>query len=209
VTNCPLWIRASILRFDARIHCGHHLKLEVSCGRMRTSSGTACNVSAQDQQKNCTSQPCIPSLWICSTVRKNGAPVFQVLAKEAKFCETFLKIVRNYSADEKTITDSLVVFTSLMRCLKDERVKLVANINYDKDWASQYKSHKVRTHTCKPYIRDNLQSDNLLMKEELNELQQQQSIMSGQTDVRKEHINAMDRTATILKHWCTSTSQHT
>jgi hypothetical protein len=35
-------------------------------------------------------------------------------------------------------------------------------------------SHKVRTHTCKPHIRDNLQSDHLLMKKALNELQQQQ-----------------------------------
>jgi hypothetical protein len=107
-------------------------------------------------------------------VRKNvkteDAPVFQVLAKVAKFFETGLKIVTN----DSTSTDCLVVFTSLMRCVQDDVVQLVVNKNYDKDWASQHKS-----------------------------------IMSGQTDVREENINAMDRKATILKHRYTSTSQPT
>jgi hypothetical protein len=111
-------------------------------------------------------------------VRKNvnteDAPVFHVLAKLAKFCETGLRIVTNDSADENTITVCLVVFTSLLRCVQDEGVQLVVNKNYDKDWASQYKS-----------------------------------IMSGHTDVQEENINAMDRTATILKHRYTSTSQPT
>ena len=104
-------------------------------------------------------------------VKNEDAPVYSVLAKVAKYCETGLKIVSSgqlltenlESAD--VVGDCLVVFTSLMRFIQDEGVQLVVNKHYDKDWATQYKS-----------------------------------IMNGQTDVRAENISAMDRTATLLKN---------
>jgi hypothetical protein len=44
--HCPLWICAPEIRSGGRIHCGHCFKLELFRGRVHTSRGTACNISA-------------------------------------------------------------------------------------------------------------------------------------------------------------------
>lgn len=110
----------------------------------------------------------LPADLLFTTARKNvkadDLPVFQVLSKVSKYCETGIKAASR-PANRETVEDCLIVFNALMRYIQDEGVQLVINKNYDKDWASQYRA-----------------------------------IMGGQTDVREEHINAMDRVATILKH---------
>jgi len=112
----------------------------------------------------------LPADLLFTTSRKNvkseDTPVFQVLSKVSKYCETGLKILSDTDRSGlETKEDTVIALTALMQYIQDEGVQLVVNKNYDKEWAAQYRS-----------------------------------IMGGQTDIREEHINAMDRVATILKH---------
>jgi len=85
----------------------------------------------------------LPADLLFTTSRKNvkseDTPLFQVLSKVSKYCETGLKILSDTDrSGRETKKDTVIALTALMRYIQDEGVQLVVNKNYDKEWASQY-----------------------------------------------------------------------
>lgn len=116
----------------------------------------------------------LPADLLFTTARKNvksdDASVFQVLSKVAKYCETGLKVV-TYARNSQDSNDG--------EFNEDCMIVFTALMRYVQDEGVQLVVNK-------NYDKD--------------WATQYRAIMGGQTDVRAEHISAMDRTATMLKH---------